>query len=218
MIEFQNVSASYGSVPVLKHISFSIGASELVVLLGKSGSGKSTLLKVIAGLLPPTEGEYHFQNKNVYQLPISKRKELCTQKIGFVWQNYRLIPEITVENNIFLPSIISRTPVDRDYYASLLNLLGIAQYAKQYPDRLSGGEQQRVAMARALILKPDVVLADEPTGALDSATSSKLIDLFLQTREQLHTLFIIATHDEELASIGTRRLNLADGQVIQNER
>ncbi len=218
MIEFKNVSASYGSVPVLKHISFSIGASELVVLLGKSGSGKSTLLKVIAGLLPPTEGEYHFQSKNVYQLPISKRKELCTQKIGFVWQNYRLIPEITVENNIFLPSIISRTPVDRDYYASLLNLLGIAQYAKQYPDRLSGGEQQRVAMARALILKPDVVLADEPTGALDSATSSKLIDLFLQTREQLHTLFIIATHDEELASIGTRRLNLADGQVIQNER
>lgn len=217
MIEFQNVSASYGSVPVLKDLSFSIDASELVVLLGKSGSGKSTLLKVIAGLLPPTEGEYLFQNQNIYQLPITKRKELCTQKIGFVWQNYRLIPEITVENNIFLPSLISRRPVDRDYYAGLLDLLGIAQYAKQYPDKLSGGEQQRVAMARALILKPDVVLADEPTGALDSATSSKLIDLFLQTREQLNTLFIIATHDEELASIGTRRLHLADGQVIQNE-
>lgn len=183
-------------------------------MLGKSGSGKSTLLKLLAGLLPPTDGQYQFKGQNVYALPDAKRKLLCTQAIGFVWQNYRLISELNVFDNIALPAWINKKSVDHRYIEQLLDLLGIAQYAYSYPDQLSGGEQQRVALARALSLKPDVILADEPTGALDSKTSEQIMDLMIETRRRFNTLFVIATHDPQVAQLGSRIIELQDGQVM----
>lgn len=219
MIQLNNLHVAYEKTrPVLKNINLTIEPSEILVLWGKSGSGKSTLLKVLSGLLPPISGEYFLRGENVYRLSETQRKKKCTQKIGFVWQNYRLIPEVNVERNILLPALINKAKVTAEDLHRLTELLGIRRYLHQYPDKLSGGEQQRVALARALILRPEIVIADEPTGALDSKTAAQLIELFLKTKEEFGTLFIIATHDAELASVGGRRLELSDGQVVNDEQ
>lgn len=219
MINLKNINVAYDSSRVILHeINLDFDHSELVILTGKSGSGKSTLLKCLNGLLAPVSGSYLFQGNDVYQLSEKDRKKACTQKIGFMWQNYRLLPELTVQNNILLPSLIANTRADQEYLYELLELLDIKEYLRQYPDKLSGGEQQRVALARALILKPELVLADEPTGALDSKNSQRLMELIEDTRERLNTLFIIATHDQEMARIATRQIELRDGRVVRDER
>lgn len=219
MISLQNVNVAYDSSRMILHeINLDFDHSELVILTGKSGSGKSTLLKCLNGLLAPVTGSYLFQGNDIYQLSEKDRKKACTQKIGFMWQNYRLLPELTVQNNILLPSLIANARADQEYLYELLELLDIKEYLRQYPDKLSGGEQQRVALARALILKPELVLADEPTGALDSKNSQRLMELIENTREKLNTLFIIATHDQEMARIATRQIELSDGRVVRDER
>lgn len=219
MIRLEKIDVAYDRSRVILHdVNLDFDRSELVVLTGKSGSGKSTLLKCLNGLLAPVSGSYFFQGKDVYQLSDKDRKKECTQKIGFMWQNYRLLPELTVQNNILLPSLIAHSRADREYLYELLELLDIKEYLRQYPDKLSGGEQQRVALARALILKPELVLADEPTGALDSKNSQRLMELIENTRERLNTLFIIATHDQEMARIATRQIELRDGRVVRDER
>lgn len=219
MIRLEKINVAYDRSRVILHeITLDFDRSELVILTGKSGSGKSTLLKCLNGLLTPVSGSYFFQDKDVYQLSDKDRKKECTQKMGFMWQNYRLLPELTVQNNILLPSLIANARADQEYLYELLELLDIKEYLQQYPDKLSGGEQQRVALARALILKPQLVLADEPTGALDSKNSQRLMELIENTRERLNTLFIIATHDQEMARIATRQIELRDGRVVRDER
>lgn len=217
MIKLDNISVAYtvGNV-VLKDISLDINNNGIVTIIGKSGSGKSSMLKLLNGLLPPYQGDYFFDNHIVYKLSDAERKKVCTQRIGYVWQNYRLIPEINVYKNIILPSYISNMPIDRKYFDDLCSLLGIDKYLNQYPDKLSGGEQQRVAMARALILKPKVIIADEPTGALDSKTAAKVTELILMSKERFKTLFIIATHNNDLAALGDRIIEISDGRIISD--
>lgn len=218
MIELSHLNVAYDNqIPVLKDLSLNINKGELLMIMGKSGSGKTTLLKVIDGLLPPQSGSYQFQGVDVYALSKAKRKQSCTQKIGFIWQDYRLISEINVLNNILLPTLITGADYDREYLDQLLKLLAIERYLKQYPNKLSGGEQQRVAMARALVLKPELLVADEPSGALDSKTSRQVMELFLRIQKQLGTTFVVATHDQEFAAMGTRRIEIWDGQVMNDE-
>lgn len=138
--------------------------------------------------------------------------------MGFLWQNYRLISNLTVEKNVLLPSYITNRNYDKDYFFQLMNILEIEQYLKKYPNKLSGGEQQRVALARALLLKPSVVLADEPTGALDSNTARNLINLLLSIHKLNKTTIIVATHDSELASVGSHIIELMDGEIVNDEK
>lgn len=175
------------------------------------------MLKVLNGLLKPSKGKYLFDNIDVYDLSSDEVKLNITQKIGFVWQDYRLIPDITVMNNIILPSLIYNKKVDNKYLDELLEFLGITKYKSSYVSELSGGEQQRVALARAMVLKPSVIIADEPTGALDSKTSKQLIDLLIKINAKFNTLCIIATHDDELSRIGNKRIEILDGEVINYE-
>lgn len=215
LIELKKICVGYDAKTlVLNNLTLGINKGEFIVLLGKSGSGKSTLLKVIDGLLEPVSGQVLFNDVDVYSINTEKRKEVCTQKIGFVWQDYRLINELSVKHNIILPALINGTSYDENFLFEILTLLGINKYINQYPNKLSGGEQQRVAMARALILKPELILADEPTGALDSATSSSVIDLFSEIHKEFGTTFIIATHEKEISKIGTRTVELRDGKVV----
>ncbi len=215
LIELKKICVGYDAKTlVLNNLTLGINKGELIVLLGKSGSGKSTLLKVIDGLLEPASGQVLFNDVDVYSINTEKRKEVCTQKIGFIWQDYRLISENTVKQNIILPALINGVDYEKDFLIKIINFLEINKYMDQYPNKLSGGEQQRVAMARALILKPELILADEPTGALDSETSSNVINLFTKIHKELGTTFIIATHEKEISRIGTRTVELKDGKVV----
>ncbi|MFM1541812.1 ABC transporter ATP-binding protein [Helcococcus ovis] len=217
MIKLNNISAGYNNKIILKNINLELNEGEIVTIVGKSGSGKSTLLKLLNGTLKPRDGKYFFNGNEVNIMSDDEIKLKCTRKIGFVWQNYRLIPDISVLNNIMIPSIIYGEKVDKNYLDEILDLLEIKKYKYSYVSDLSGGEQQRVALARAIMLNPKVIMADEPTGALDSKTSNNLIELFLEINKKYDTLCIIATHDTDLAKIGTKKITISDGEIF-NEK
>ncbi|MFM1514918.1 ABC transporter ATP-binding protein [Helcococcus ovis] len=217
MIKLNNISAGYNNKIILKNINLELNEGEIVTIVGKSGSGKSTLLKLLNGTLKPRDGKYFFNGNEVNIMSDDEIKLKCTRKIGFVWQNYRLIPDISVLNNIMIPSIIYGEKVDKNYLDEILDLLEIKKYKYSYVSDLSGGEQQRVALARAILLNPKVIMADEPTGALDSKTSNNLIELFLEINKKYDTLCIIATHDTDLAKIGTKKITISDGEIF-NEK
>lgn len=217
MIKLNNISAGYNNKIILKNINLELNEGEIVTIVGKSGSGKSTLLKLLNGTLKPRNGKYFFNGNEVNIMSDDEIKLKCTRKIGFVWQNYRLIPDISVLNNIMIPSIIYGEKVDKNYLDEILDLLEIKKYKYSYVSDLSGGEQQRVALARAIVLNPKVIMADEPTGALDSKTSNNLIELFLEINKKYDTLCIIATHDTDLAKIGTKKITISDGEIF-NEK
>lgn len=217
MIKLNNISAGYNNKIILKNINLELKEGEIVTIVGKSGSGKSTLLKLLNGTLNPIDGKYFFNGNEVNIMSDDEIKLKCTRKIGFVWQNYRLIPDISVLNNIMIPSIIYGEKVDKNYLDEILDLLEIKKYKYSYVSDLSGGEQQRVALARAIVLNPKVIMADEPTGALDSKTSNNLIELFLEINKKYDTLCIIATHDTDLAKIGTKKITISDGEIF-NEK
>ncbi|MFM1572366.1 ABC transporter ATP-binding protein [Helcococcus ovis] len=217
MIKLNNISAGYNNKIILKNINLELKEGEIVTIVGKSGSGKSTLLKLLNGTLKPIDGKYFFNGNEVNIMSDDEIKLKCTRKIGFVWQNYRLIPDISVLNNIMIPSIIYGEKVDKNYLDEILDLLEIKKYKYSYVSDLSGGEQQRVALARAIVLNPKVIMADEPTGALDSKTSNNLIELFLEINKKYDTLCIIATHDTDLAKIGTKKITISDGEIF-NEK
>ncbi len=217
MIKLNNISAGYNNKIILKNINLELNEGEIVTIIGKSGSGKSTLLKLLNGTLKPRNGKYFFNGNEVNIMSDDEIKLKCTRKIGFVWQNYRLIPDISVLNNIMIPSIIYGEKVDKNYLDEILDLLEIKKYKYSYVSDLSGGEQQRVALARAILLNPKVIMADEPTGALDSKTSNNLIELFLEINKKYDTLCIIATHDTDLAKIGTKKITISDGEIF-NEK
>ncbi|EHR34783.1 ABC transporter ATP-binding protein [Helcococcus kunzii] len=218
MIKLRNISAGYNDKTILKNINLEFKKGEIVTIVGKSGSGKSTLLKLLNGTLKPKEGKYIFNGNEVSSMSEEEIKLKCTQNIGFVWQNYRLIPDISVLNNIMIPSIIYGKKIDEIYLEEILDLLEIKKYKYSYASDLSGGEQQRVALARAIVLKPEVIMADEPTGALDSTTSNNLIELFLEINRKYDTLCIIATHDIDLAKIGTKKITISDGEIINEKQ
>ena len=219
MLTLRNVNMKYGSgnsqVHALKNITLDIESNEIIILMGKSGSGKSTLLKIIAGNLQPTDGDILIDGISLSKFKTSNRVKLCSEKIGFVWQDFQLIDDMTARDNILLPAFIHKKDYDVAYYEDLVDTLGISNRLKHYPDQLSGGEKQRVALARSLLLKPGVVLADEPTGALDSTNSQVIMDIITKAHKLFSQTFIIATHDESFLSIGHRTLLLRDGALVK---
>lgn len=198
------------SLQALHRVSVTIQKGEFVAILGRSGSGKSTLLNILAGLDKPSEGKVYIDGTDIFHLSEEKRTLLRREKIGFVFQAYELLHALTVTENIRLPELTK----DADYMRELLDTLEIRQYEKSYPDQLSGGEQQRVSIARALINHPPILFADEPTGNLDSKTERTVIDLLKNLAEKYGTSILMVTHNEDLVKDADRVIRLKDGEIV----
>jgi predicted ABC-type transport system involved in lysophospholipase L1 biosynthesis ATPase subunit len=198
------------TLEILRGVDLDVRRGEIVFLCGASGAGKSTLLYTLAGLERPTAGEVHFENESLYGISVSRQADLRNTRMGFVFQSYMLLPELTALENVALPGLIGGK-VDRDHAAELLGKVGLGPRTGHLPSELSGGEQQRVAIARALANRPTMLFADEPTGNLDSKTGGEIIDLLLGLARAQETTLLAVTHDAELASRGDRVLHIRDG-------
>ncbi len=220
IIEAKNVHRTYSietsPVEVLKGVSLQIRRGEIVAIMGASGAGKSTLLHILGGLDHPTSGSVMFDGRDLYRIPERGREDIRALRIGFVFQAYHLLPELDVLDNVLLPSMSRfkrwrQEAENRKRAMDLLDRVGLADRARHRPTELSGGEQQRVALARALMNEPEVILADEPTGNLDSVTGEQVLHyLFDLTGERGHTV-VLVTHNEAVAELCARRLQLVDG-------
>ena len=216
MLEAKGISKQYGSLQVLKQIDVCIGKGEIVSIVGSSGAGKSTLLHILGTLDRPDKGELYFEDRRVDLLKGKALARFRNRHTGFVFQFHHLLPEFTAMENICMPGWIAGTSQKEleKRAAQLLELMGIAQKGDDKPGTLSGGEQQRVAVARALINRPAIVFADEPTGNLDSANATSLHKLFCSLRDELNQTFVIVTHNEELAGLSDRVMHLKDGSWV----
>ena len=216
MITLQGITKSFGSLQVLKGIDLTIGKGEVVSFVGPSGAGKTTLLQIMGTLDKADTGTVTIDGVEVSKLNERKLSAFRNLHIGFVFQFHQLLPEFTALENVMIPGIIagSRERDVRKRAAELLDYLNLGNRADHKPAELSGGENQRVAVARALLNRPDVILADEPTGSLDSAHREELYRLFFDLRKELGQTFVIVTHDEELAKRSDRTIHLQDGRVV----
>ncbi len=215
MIELQGIRKSFGDLEVLKGIDLSVNKREVISIVGPSGAGKTTLLQVLGTLYRPDAGSILFNGTDLSALGKKALARFRNEHIGFIFQFHQLLPEFTALENVFIPALIARQSEKkaRERAAELLNYLGLSERAHHKPSELSGGEQQRVAVARALMNEPDVILADEPSGSLDSRNKAELHKLFFNLRDQLGQTFIIVTHDEELAATTDRTIHLKDGKI-----
>jgi putative ABC transport system ATP-binding protein len=186
-------------------------------VVGPSGSGKSTLIHLIGGVDWPTSGRVMVDGEDVYSLSESKLAIFRRRKVGFVFQSYNLIPVLTAEENIVLPLLLDRKPVDQDYIDELINLLGLSERRRHLPSQLSGGQQQRVSIGRALINSPALVLADEPTGNLNSKNSEDIIDLLRMSNKKYNQTLILVTHDNQTALKADRIIHIEDGRITKDE-
>lgn len=215
MIELQGIRKSFGDLEVLKGIDLSVNKREVISIVGPSGAGKTTLLQVLGTLYRPDAGSILFNGTDLSALGKKALARFRNEHIGFIFQFHQLLPEFTALENVFIPALIARKSEKkaRERAAKLLNFLGLSERAHHKPSELSGGEQQRVAVARALMNEPDVILADEPSGSLDSRNKAELHKLFFNLRDQLGQTFIIVTHDVELAATTDRTIHLKDGKI-----
>ena len=218
ILSAKDLCKSYGSgensVQVLNHVSISVENGEFVAVIGTSGSGKSTLLNLLGGLDTPTSGEVLVSGKKLFQMNEEARTIFRRRNIGFVFQNYNLVPVLNVYENIVLPIELDGTKVDTEYVKTILHTLGLEQKVQAMPNQLSGGQQQRVAIARALAAKPAILLADEPTGNLDSKTGMDVIALLKMTSQAFHQTIVMITHNEEIALMADRMIRIEDGKVV----
>lgn len=216
ILEAKNIRKKYGSLEVLKDVSLQVNKGEIVSLVGPSGAGKSTLLHIIGTLDRPDAGEVHIENKEVFKQTDKALAAFRNKSIGFIFQFHHLLPEFTAVENICIPAYIhGAKKADAEKRAmELLQLLNLSHRAGHKPTELSGGEQQRVAVARALMNNPALVMADEPSGNLDTNNARDLHNLFFELRDKLNQTFIIVTHNEELANMADRKVNMKDGKVI----
>ena len=216
MLTAKGIQKYYGNLWVLKGVTVEIAKGEIVSIVGPSGSGKSTLLHILGTLDEPAEGEILLQNKKLHELKGKPLAAFRNKHIGFVFQFHHLLPEFSALENVCIPGwIAGRKKREVEERAlELLNLLGVGHRVENKPGALSGGEQQRVAVARALINNPDIVFADEPTGNLDTANAKDLHELFFDLRERFRQTFLIVTHNEELARMSDRVLHMKDGEMV----
>jgi lipoprotein-releasing system ATP-binding protein len=218
MLIAKGIHKSYGSLHVLKGVDLEISESEIVSIVGSSGAGKSTLLHILGTLDQPERGELRMQDKDLLKLKGDRLADFRNQQIGFIFQFHNLLPEFTAQENIQIPGYIKGlTPAElQKKSGELAEILGISHRLDHKPSSLSGGEQQRVAVARALINNPAVVFADEPSGNLDTVNARSLHELFFRLRDELRQAFVIVTHNEELAGMADRQVVMQDGLIVAN--
>lgn len=204
-------------IPVLKDISFTVKKGEIVTIVGRSGSGKSTLLNLISGFIRPKQGEISINGVKVSDLNEAKFADFRIENVGFIFQSFQLIPSMTAFQNVELPLILKGVSQSarKKLTEEMLAKVGLLNYQDHYPGELSGGQQQRVSIARALIVNPPVILADEPTGSLDSETEEDLLQFIQQLNRELGITFLIITHDDKVAEIGHRTIELKDGTIVE---
>ena len=211
----------YGSgeneVHALAGVNLEVEKGEFVAIVGTSGSGKSTLLHMLGGLDRPTSGSVHVDGKDIFSLKDEELTIFRRRKIGFVFQNYNLVPVLNVYENIVLPVQLDGGKPDAEYVDNIIETLGLESKLDNLPNNLSGGQQQRVAIARALASKPAIILADEPTGNLDSKTSQDVLGLLKITSEKFHQTIVMITHNEEIAQLADRIIRIEDGQIVTRE-
>jgi len=218
MIEAKNIHKFYGDLEVLKGVDLTIKKGEIVAIVGPSGAGKTTLLQILGTLDQPSKGKdskLSISTKNILELKDNELSRFRNQHIGFIFQFHQLLPEFTALENVCIPAFIGNTS-KKDAEAKareLLNFLGLSDRMHHKPNELSGGEQQRVAVARALINNPDVIFADEPSGNLDTASAKNLHELFFDLRDKFNQTFVIVTHNQELAEMADRKLEMIDGKI-----
>ena len=220
ILQADNLIKIYGSgeneVHALDGVNFSVEKGEFVAIVGTSGSGKSTLLHILGGLDRPTSGSVKVDNRNIFSLKDEDLTIFRRRKIGFVFQNYNLVPVLNVYENIVLQIQLDGKEADADYIKSIIETLGIENKLDNLPNNLSGGQQQRVAIARALASKPAIILADEPTGNLDSKTSQDVLGLLKVTSQKYAQTIVMITHNEEIAQLADRIIRIEDGKIVEH--
>ena len=216
LLEVNNICKTYGSgetaVKALKNVSFSVPKGEYVAIVGESGSGKSTLLNMIGALDTPTSGKVMIDGKDIFSMNDRNLTVFRRRNIGFIFQAFNLVPELTVEQNIIFPVLLDYQKPDKKYLEELLTVLNLQERRNHLPSQLSGGQQQRVAIGRALITRPSLILADEPTGNLDSASSKEILQILKSMHEQGKTVILI-THDNGIAAQARRVVRIMDGKI-----
>ena len=219
MIQIRNIRKSFGSLEVLKGIDLDIERGKVVSIVGASGAGKTTLLQIMGTLDKADSGSVIIDGIDVLKLNDAKRSAFRNKHMGFVFQFHQLLPEFTALENVMMPALIGGTSrrEARQRAEELLAFMGLADRASHKPNELSGGEKQRVAVARALVNKPDVVFADEPSGSLDTQNKQELHRLFFDLRDKMGQTFVIVTHDEQLANLADQKICMQDGRIINEE-
>ena len=222
LLEVQSISKTYGSgetaVHALKHVSFSVPKGEFVAVIGESGSGKSTLLNILGGLDTPTSGEVYIDGKDTFSMKEKNLTVFRRRNIGFIFQAFNLFPELTVEQNMIFPILLDYQKPNKKYLEELLTVLGLKERRNHLPSQLSGGQQQRVALGRALITHPSLILADEPTGNLDTQNTSEVITLLKEASRQYEQTIIMITHNRRIAQSADRILQISDGVLTDMGR
>lgn len=222
ILKVENLTKIYGKgntkVTALDNVSFSVEKGEFVAIVGASGSGKSTLLHILGGVDRPTSGKVIVDKEDVYKLNEANLAIFRRRQVGLIYQFYNLIPILNIEENITLPILLDGRKVDKEYLNELINILGLEKRLNHLPNELSGGEQQRVSIGRALMNRPAILLADEPTGNLDSKSSKEIVELLKLSNKKYNQTIIMITHDNSLALNADRIITIKDGRIINDER
>lgn len=221
VVRVENLSKSYGSgdvkIDALKEINLTIRAGEFVAIVGSSGSGKSTLLHLLGGVDKPTSGKVVVDGVDIYNLSEKELSIFRRRKIGFIFQFYNLIPVLTAEENMQLPILLDEKKMDKNYFEELIQMLGLSERRNHLPNQLSGGQQQRVSIGRALCYRPSIMLADEPTGNLDSKNSKEIVELLKLSVRKYNQTLILVTHDLNIANQADRIITIEDGVISKDE-
>ncbi len=218
-IQINDISKIYGTgesrVVALDHASLTINGGDFISIMGPSGSGKSTLLHIISGLDAPSQGQVLYEGTDIHHGSDRELSAFRRRKIGFIFQQFHLLPVLTAQENISMPLLLDKRQPDDDYLHKIAGYLGIEGRLLHLPHELSGGQQQRVAIARALLAKPDIIFADEPTGNLDSKSGAEVMRMLTTLCEKLHKTLVVITHDARIAAMASRRFNIVDGHLTE---
>lgn len=221
-IQVKDISKIYGTgdnqVTALQHASMTISEGDFISIMGPSGSGKSTFLHIISGLDKPSSGHVFYDKTDIHHGSDKELSAFRCRKIGFIFQQFNLLPVLTARENIIMPLLLDKQKVDEGYLKELSSLLGLDNRMTHLPHELSGGQQQRVAIARVLIARPDVIFADEPTGNLDSKSGSEVMKILCEIREKMNKTLVIITHDTRIAEMAVRRFHIMDGELMEVSR